>query len=197
MKPRLHLLALASLALLSQAHAQSAPPSEPGKLERVEVTGSMIKRTDSETTSPVTIIKREDILRAGATTLDELLRMDPSVGTGGLDDIGSGNGFAAGTASVSMRGMGSAATLVLINGRRMAPAGVVDPNSGQSTVFNINAIPMSAVERIEILKSGASSLYGSDALAGVVNVILRNDYQGALVEMNAKQRFDGLYNMFG
>ncbi|HEY0956552.1 MAG TPA: TonB-dependent receptor [Roseateles sp.] len=193
MKPRLHLLALASLALLSQAHAQSAPPSEPGKLERVEVTGSMIKRTDSETTSPVTIIKHEDILRSGATTLDELLRMDPSVGTGGLDDIGSGNGFAAGTASVSMRGMGSAATLVLINGRRMAPAGVVDPNSGQSTVFNINAIPMSAVERIEILKSGASSLYGSDALAGVVNVILRNDYQGALVEVNAKQRFDGLF----
>ena len=99
MKPRLHLLALASLALLSQAHAQSAQSNESGnKLERVEVTGSMIKRTDSETTSPVTIIKREDILRAGATTLDELLRMDPSMGSGGLDDIGTGNGFAAGTA---------------------------------------------------------------------------------------------------
>ncbi|MDR7334860.1 TonB-dependent receptor domain-containing protein [Roseateles asaccharophilus] len=194
MKPRLHLLALASLALLSQAHAQSAQPTDSGnKLDRVEVTGSMLKRTDTETTAPVTILKREDILRAGATTLDELLRMDASVGTGGLDDIGTGNGFAAGTASISMRGMGSAATLVLINGRRMAPAGVVDPNSGQSTVFNVNAIPMSAIERVEILKSGASSLYGSDALAGVVNIILRNDYQGALVETNAKQRFDGLF----
>lgn len=194
MKPRLHLLALASLALISQVHAQSAPPSESAtKLERIEVTGSMIKRTDSETTSPVTILKREDILRAGATTLDELLRMDPSVGTGGQDDIGSGNGFAAGTASISMRGLGSAATLVLINGRRMAPAGVVDPNSGQSTIFNVNAIPMSAIDRVEILKSGASSLYGSDALAGVVNIILRNDYQGAIVELNAKQRFDGLF----
>jgi iron complex outermembrane recepter protein len=197
-KPQLHLLALASLALLSQAQAQSqaqtAPPTDSGnKLERIEVTGTMIKRTDSETTAPVTIIKREDILRAGATTLDELLRMDPSVGAGGLDDMGSGNGFAAGTASISMRGMGSAATLVLINGRRMAPAGVVDPNSGQSTVFNVNAIPMSAIERVEILKSGASSLYGSDALAGVVNIILRNDYRGAVVEVNAKQRLDGLF----
>jgi iron complex outermembrane receptor protein len=193
-KPRLHLLALASLALLSQAQAQNAQPTETGnKLDRVEVTGTMIKRTDSETTSPVTILKREDILRAGATTLDELMRMDPSVGTGGLDDMGTGSGFAAGTASISMRGMGSAATLVLINGRRMAPAGVVDPNSGQSTVFNVNSIPMSAIERVEILKSGASSRYGSDALAGVVNVILRNDYQGRLVEMNAKQRFDGLF----
>ncbi|MFT7723302.1 MAG: TonB-dependent receptor [Roseateles sp.] len=191
MTPRLHLLALASLALLSPAHAQTADAS--ARLERVEVTGSMIKRTDSETTAPVTILKREDILRAGATTLDELLRMDPSVGAGGLDDIGTGNGFAAGTASISMRGMGSAATLVLINGRRIAPAGVVDPNSGQSTVFNVNAIPMSAIERVEILKSGASSLYGSDALAGVVNVILRHDYRGALVELNAKQRFDGLF----
>lgn len=194
MKPRLHLLALASLALLAQAQAQTSAPNDTGyKLERVEVTGTMIKRTDSETTAPVTIIKRADIVRAGATTLDELLRMDPSVGMGGLDDMGSGNGFASGTASVSMRGMGSAATLVLVNGRRLSPAGVVDPNSGQSTVFNINAIPMSAIERVEILKSGASSLYGSDALAGVVNIILRSDYQGALVEANAKQRLDGLF----
>ena len=194
MKPRMHLFALASLALIAQAQAQTSQPADPAqKLDRVEVTGTMIKRTDSETPAPITIIRREDIERAGATTLDELLRMDSSVGSGGLDDFGTGNGFAAGTASISMRGMGSAATLVLINGRRMAPAGVVDPNSGQSTVFNVNSIPMSAIERIEILKSGASSLYGSDALAGVVNIILRNDYQGRLIELNAKQRFDGLF----
>jgi iron complex outermembrane receptor protein len=196
MKTRLSLVALACLAATLPAAAQTAPstPATPDhKLEKVEVTGTMIKRLDAETPAPVTILKREDILRSGATSLDELLRMDPSTGAGGLDDLGSGNGFAAGTASISMRGMGSAATLVLINGRRIAPAGVVDPNSGQSTVFNINSIPMSAVERVEILKSGASSLYGSDALAGVVNVILRNDYQGRLIEVNAKQRFDGLF----
>lgn len=190
MKTRLSLIALACLAATLPAAAQTAPDN---KLEKVEVTGTMIKRLDAETPAPVTILKREDIIRTGATSLDELLRMDPSTGAGGLDDLGSGNGFAAGTASISMRGMGSAATLVLINGRRIAPAGVVDPNSGQSTVFNVNSIPMSAIERVEILKSGASSLYGSDALAGVVNVILRNDYQGQMIEVNAKQRFDGLF----
>lgn len=198
---RLHLIALACLALTAQAQTTTPPapatptpaPAAP-KLERVEVTGTMIKRTDSETPAPVTLIKREDIERSGATTIDELLRMDPASGAGGLDDIGTGNGFAAGTASVSMRGMGSAATLVLINGRRISPAAVVDVNSGQSTIFNVNSIPMSAIERIEILKSGASSLYGSDALAGVVNIILRKDYRGQMIELNAKQRpDDGLF----
>ena len=193
MKPHLHAVALACLALSLSAQSQQQPAAAPPKLERIEVTGSMIKRTDIETPAPVSVIKREDILRAGATTLDELMRMDPSTGAGGLDDMGSGNGFSAGTATISMRGMGSAATLVLINGRRIAPAGLLDPNSGQSTLFNVNSIPVSAIERVEILKSGASSLYGSDALAGVVNIILRNDYQGRLIEINAKQRFDGLF----
>ncbi len=195
MNTRLTLIALACMAAALPAAAQTPPTTEtPPRLEKVEVTGTMIKRTDAETSAPVTILNRDDIVRSGATTLDELLRMDPAAGVGGLDDMSSGNGFAAGTASISLRGMGSAATLVLINGRRMAPAGVVDPNSGQSTVFNINTIPMSAIQRIEILKSGASSLYGSDALAGVVNVILRNDYQGRLIELNLKQRpEDGLF----
>lgn len=190
MRTRLHLIALAC-SLATGAHAQTAAP-EPAPA-RIEVTGTMIKRADSETPAPVTVISREDIERAGATTIDELLRMDPSSGVGGLDDLGTGNGFAAGTASISLRGMGSAATLVLINGRRITPASVVDVNSGKSTIFNVNSIPMSAIERIEILKSGASSLYGSDALAGVVNIILRNDYTGRLIEVNARQRADGLF----
>lgn len=196
MNAKPHLIAIAVLALATQAQAQATTPSTDAapKLERVEVTGSMIKRTDRETPTPVSVITREDIERSGATTLDELMRMDPSVGMGGLDDLSSGNGFAAGTSSISMRGMGSAATLVLINGRRISPAAVVDVNSGQSTIFNVNSIPMSAIKRIEILKSGASSLYGSDALAGVVNIILRDDYEGRLIEFNAKQRVDdGLF----
>lgn len=196
MNAKPHLIAAAVLALATQAHAQATAPSTDAapKLDRVEITGSMIKRTDRETPTPVSVITRDDIERSGATTLDELMRMDPSVGMGGLDDLSSGNGFAAGTASISMRGMGSAATLVLINGRRISPAAVVDVNSGQSTIFNVNSIPMSAIKRIEILKSGASSLYGSDALAGVVNIILRDDYEGRLIEFNVKQRVDdGLF----
>jgi iron complex outermembrane receptor protein len=184
---RLHLIAAAALSLAGPALAQVK------QIDRVEITGSMIKRTDSETPAPVTVIKREDIERSGATSLDELMRMESSTSTGSLNDMDTGSGFAAGTASISLRGMGSAATLVLINGRRLAPAGVVDPNSGQSTVFNVNAIPVSAIERIEILKDGASSLYGSDAMAGVVNIIMRSDYQGRLVELNTQQRFDGLF----
>jgi len=189
---RLNLIALACASLALPALADTPAADEP-KPQRVEITGTMIKRIDSETPAPVKVLKRDDILRSGATTVDELLRMDPSTGAGGLDDMGTGSGFSAGTASISMRGMGSAATLVLVNGRRISPAAVVDVNSGQSTIFNVNSIPMSAIERIEILKSGASSLYGSDALAGVVNVILRNNYTGKLIELNAKQRFDGLF----
>ncbi len=193
MQQRFHLIALAVLGSCgwAQAQQQSEPAS---KLERVEITGSMIKRLDSETPAPVSVISRQMIERSGATSLDELLRMDSSTGTGSLNDMDTGNGFATGTASVALRGMGSAATLTLINGRRLAPAAVVDPNTGQSTVFNINAIPVSAIERIEILKDGASSLYGSDAMAGVVNIILRKDYQGQLIALNAQQSLqDGLF----
>ncbi|MCV2368033.1 TonB-dependent receptor plug domain-containing protein [Roseateles oligotrophus] len=192
MQQRHHLIALAVITLCGLAHGQDNAHS--AKLDRVEVTGSMIKRLDKETPAPVSVISRQAIERSGATSLDELLRMDAATGTGGLNDMDSGNGFASGTASISLRGMGSAATLTLINGRRLAPAAVVDPNTGQSTVFNINSIPLSAIERIEILKDGASSLYGSDAMAGVVNIILRNDYQGALLALNAQQRpSDGLF----
>ncbi len=195
MTHRPHLIALACATLALSAHAQTTPPpaDAANQLERVEVTGSMIKRLDTETPAPVKVLKHDDIVRSGATSIDELMRMDASTGAGGLDDMSSGSGFSAGTASISMRGMGSAATLVLINGRRIAPSAVVDVNTGQSTIFNVNTIPMSAIERIEILKSGASSLYGSDALAGVVNIILRNNYTGRMIELNAKQRFDGLF----
>ncbi|MCV2350835.1 TonB-dependent receptor plug domain-containing protein [Paucibacter sp. Y2R2-4] len=192
MQQRFHLIALAVLSTCGLAQAQQGEPAS--KLERVEVTGSMIKRLDSETPAPVSVISRKMIERSGATSLDELLRMDSSTGTGSLNDMDTGNGFATGTASIGLRGMGSAATLTLINGRRLAPAAVVDPNSGQSTVFNVNSIPVSAIERVEILKDGASSLYGSDAMAGVVNIILRKDYRGQLVSLNAQQSLlDGLF----
>ncbi|MEJ6005014.1 TonB-dependent receptor [Paucibacter sp. AS339] len=194
MQQRHHLIALAVLSFIGLAQAQNTTQAPASKLDRVEVTGSMIKRTDSETPAPVSVISRQMIERSGATSLDELLRMDSATGTGSLNDMDTGNGFATGTASIGLRGMGSAATLTLVNGRRLAPAAVVDPNSGQSTVFNINSIPVSAIERIEILKDGASSLYGSDAMAGVVNIILRRDYQGKLLSFNAQQRLtDGLF----
>jgi iron complex outermembrane recepter protein len=191
MRFRPRLVALAAVSLVSQIHAQAQ--SDAARIERVEITGSMIKRADAETSSPVSVITRDDILRSGASSVEELLRMNSAVGSGGQQDLSTGNGWAGGTSSISLRGMGSAATLTLLNGRRMAPAAVIDPNTGQSNIFNVSSIPMSAIERIEILKDGASALYGSDAIAGVVNIILRRDYTGRSISVNAAQRFDGLF----
>lgn len=194
MRFRPSLIALAALSLASQIHAQAQSSSaDPAKIERVEITGSMIKRADAETPAPVSVITQEDIQRSGVSSVEELLRMNSAVGGGGQQDMSTGNGWAGGTSSISLRGMGSAATLTLLNGRRIAPAAAVDPNTGQGNIFNVSSIPLSAIERIEILKDGASALYGSDALAGVVNIILKRDYTGRSIGANVSQRFDGLF----
>jgi len=194
MRFRPHLIAFAAITLASQIHAQAQTASTaPVKVERVEITGSMIKRTDAETPAPISVITHDDIVRSGANSVEELLRMNSAAGVGGQQDLSTGNGWATGTSSISLRGMGSAATLTLVNGRRIAPAAAVDPNTGQGNIFNVSSIPMSAIERIEILKDGASALYGSDALAGVVNIILKRDYTGKSIGVTAGQRFDGLF----
>jgi len=147
------------------------------KVERVEITGSNIKRIAGETALPVQIITREDIERTGATTVEQY------VNSVGVALQGNNNSVAAsasgattgGVSGLSLRGLGSQRTLVLINGRRVAPGGTLT----DSTTVDINTIPLAAVERIEILKDGASAIYGSDAIAGVVNFILRTNYKGA------------------
>jgi iron complex outermembrane recepter protein len=160
-------------------HRHRRPPS--AKIERVEVTGSNIKRVDTETAAPITIISREEIQRSGKTTVTELLRTLPINSVGGLNDITSANSFSSGASSVSLRGLGSGATLVLLNGRRIAPFAPADPNFGQSAVVNLDSFPLDVIDRIEILKDGASAIYGSEAIAGVVNLILRKDFTGAQI----------------
>ena len=145
--------------------------------ERIEVTGSSIKRIDTETPSPVVVVTREQIQQSGQRDIAELLRNVSAASAGSQIDNSSGS-FSGGASTVSLRGLGSAGTLVLLNGRRMSPAAYADPNTGNSTVYNLNSIPVDAIDRIEILKDGASAIYGSDAMAGVVNVILRRDYKG-------------------
>jgi iron complex outermembrane receptor protein len=169
----------------SPAFAQQTPP--PAKVEKIEVTGSNIKRVDTETASPIQVITADDIAKSGATSVAEVLRSIPAASAGALQDFDSGTGFAAGAQSVSLRGLGSQATLVLVNGRRLAPAAYADPNAGQSVIYNLNAIPVSAIERIDILKDGASAIYGSEAMAGVINIILRKDFQGAVASVNGSQ----------
>ncbi len=172
-------VAAAATLLAGQALAQTttaAPP--PQKIEKIEVTGSNIKRVDAETASPIQIITADDIRRSGQTTVTQLLRELPSNAAGGLTELTGSGSFSAGAASASLRGLGSSATLVLLNGRRIAPYGLADPNFGQAGAVNLNAIPIDAIERIEILKDGASAIYGSEAIAGVINIILRKDFKG-------------------
>ena len=161
--------------------ATGALAQQAQKVEKIEVTGSNIKRVDTETAAPVQIITREEIERTGKQTVTELLRQLPSNLTGGLNDLTGSNSFSSGASTISLRGLGSTATLVLLNGRRIAPYGLADPNFGQSAVVNLDALPLDVVDRIEILKDGASAIYGSEAIAGVVNIILRKDYKGAQV----------------
>ena len=144
-------------------------------IARVEITGSNIRRAQAETASNVLTVNRNDIERSGKTTVAELLQT-LAVDNQGSVPMSFGGGFAAGASGISLRGLGAASTLVLLNGRRMAPYGLAD--DGQKVFADLNVIPTDAVERIEILKDGASAIYGSDAIAGVVNIILRRDFQG-------------------
>lgn len=190
-----HSLKNASLAAaLSLVFAPAGFAQQPAqKIEKIEVTGSNIKRIDSETAAPIVVITAEEIRRSGKQTVTDLLRELPINAAGGLTELTGSGSFSAGAASVSLRGLGSAATLVLLNGRRIAPYGLSDPNFGQSAPINLNALPLDVVERIEILKDGASAIYGSEAIAGVVNIILKKDYKGGLLSLSAVSNKEGLY----
>jgi iron complex outermembrane receptor protein len=158
--------------------AQETPAGTP-IVQRVEITGSNIRRSEAETSSAVQVVSRADIEKSGKSSVAELLQ------TLAVDNQGSvpttfGNGFAAGASGISLRGLGAASTLVLLNGRRIAPYGLAD--DGQKVFADLNVIPMEAVERVEILKDGASAIYGSDAIAGVVNIILRKDFVGTALK---------------
>jgi outer membrane receptor protein involved in Fe transport len=178
LKPVVRSLALAFGGVASAALvALPAYGQQPQQMERVEITGSNIKRTDLETVNPVIAIDRAAIERSGATTLTELLVALPVVSGGSFtESVNAGNSFAPGTASVSLRGLGVNTVLVLLNGRRVAGYGFAQ-NINEAFV-DLNSIPVTAIERIDILKDGASAIYGSDAISGVINVILRKDFQG-------------------
>ncbi len=163
--------ALAAMGLLATpAFAQDAQDQDSQKLETITVTGSNIRRVDIETSNPVITIDRAAIQKTGKLTLGDLVQQLPAV-TGPNINPQINNGGGSGFSSIGLRGLGSPRTLVLINGHRYLSG---DPN----------AIPANMIERIEVLTDGASSVYGSDAVAGVVNFILRSDYQGAEFSAN-------------
>ncbi len=173
-KSQLSICVGAALAVLAgTATAQEAAPQQ---LERVVVTGSSIKRLAAETSSPVQIVSRTEIKQTGANTVRQVLDTITATTTGELRDDGAATSFASGATGVSMRGLGKGATLVLLNGRRLPNYGLAD--GAQFTFVNIDAIPADAIERLEILKDGASAKYGSDAMAGVINIITRKEFSG-------------------
>lgn len=176
-----HILAGSTLLLVGAVASNSAFAQEQEKatnLDRITVTGSNIPRTNTETPSPVQVVTRQEIDRTGKTTLAEYLQTITADGAGSIPKT-FGNGFAGGGAGISLRGLGAGSTLVLLNGRRMATYGLAD--DGQKVFTDLSTIPLDAVERVEVLKDGASAIYGSDAIAGVVNIILRSDFQGAIL----------------
>jgi iron complex outermembrane receptor protein len=172
-----HVVALAFA--VGPAYAQQPPDPKPQKVEKVEVTGSSIKRVQDEGALPLQVITREEIIRQGIASTEELLMKVSANGTG-ADNLSSNVGIQLGTtdrnnngnSSANLRGLGSSNTLVLLNGRRVVAHGA----KGNSV--DLSFIPFSAIERVEILKDGASAIYGTDAIGGVINFILRKDFVG-------------------
>jgi len=180
-------LGLFVLMAVIPIHAQSAPPppapgapsAPPSTLEPFEVTGSRIKRTDLEGPSPIHVITREEIDLAAATNLTDIMRAIPEATNLGINE-GVATGFVATVSALDLRALGPNNTLVLVDGRRQAPNGL----SSNGTVFiDLNRFPNAMIERVEVLKDGASAVYGADATAGVVNVILRKHYTGAEISV--------------
>ncbi|MEY2879390.1 MAG: hypothetical protein RLZZ15_1770 [Verrucomicrobiota bacterium] len=183
-------LPLAAFAQTPAPATAPKPTDKPAveKLETFEVTGSRIKRIDAETPSPVIRFTAADLQATGFTNVDDALRALPINSGQSIVPEGSGNGFASGTSTVNLRGLGNNNTLVLINGRRAVPSGAGLFNGFQSAI-DLRQIPTAAIEALEVLKDGASAIYGSDAVAGVINIRLRRNYTGLTTEITAGNTF--------
>jgi iron complex outermembrane recepter protein len=175
------------------AGAQQTPSSAAGgsgDLQEIIVTGSMIKRTDTETPAPVQVITDVDLKNSGYTNVVDVLRNLSANGSGTLSQ-GFGQAFAAGASGIALRGLSVGDTLTLIDGERMVSYPLSD--DGERSFVDVTAIPFNAVDSVEVLKDGASAIYGADAIAGVVNVKLKKTYIGNefTMEMGTTQRGDG------
>jgi iron complex outermembrane receptor protein len=176
-------VALGASAVPAQEQAQPTIAPQPG-LETVVVTGSLIKRADFDTPSPLQVITAQELKESGYTSISDVLRGLASNGQGTLTQTNP-ESFAGGASGVALRGLTVGATLTLVDGERMVAYPLTD--DGQRSFVDISAIPFSVVERVEVLKDGASAEYGSDAIAGVVNVILKKSFTGLQVNAEGGQ----------
>lgn len=173
------------------ASAEGAGQTKVQNLKAMVVTGTFIRRIDAETALPLTTLDEDEIALSGASTMSDLLQELPQAAAFDNTETSTGPNDARGDAdSINLRGLGSGNTLVLLNGRRIAPypisAGAVPRLSA-----NINQIPLGAIERVEVLRDGASATYGSDAVAGVVNTILKKNYEGLEADLRYGHVQDG------
>jgi iron complex outermembrane receptor protein len=158
------------LLIAPSAFAQDNAP------QRVEITGSSIRRVDAETTVPVTVISAEQLKRAGVTSVEQVLQNISAVQVS-LSSAQAVGTLSGGGSYADVRGLGPNKTLVLLNGRRLANSAFT------ASAPDINTIPFAAIERVEVLRDGASALYGTDAIAGVINFITRKDYHGGTITL--------------
>lgn len=172
---------LAAASLMAQAPAPAAPQAAPTQLDAIQVTGTRIVAPGIVASSPITEVTAEELAVKQVVAIEDFLRELPAL----VPSIGPGtNNGAGGGATIDLRGLGSNRTLVLVNGRRLTPfdlAGVVDTN----------AIPVALIDRVEIITGGASAVYGADAVAGVVNFILKRDFEGAEIAAQWGQSQEG------
>ena len=172
-------------ATTGSAWAQQSA-AEAGEMQEVTVTGSRIKRQDLDGVGPVTVLNAADIEARGITSTELLLQSLPAAaGFGGNQTAAYWNGGGWGTAQVNLRGLGTTRTLVLLNGRRVVYGG-----SGANSSVDLNMIPTSLIDRVEVLKDGASAIYGADAVAGVVNIITKRDFEGLRIDTKYGQTFE-------
>ena len=187
-------IAMACMITPVVAHAQQG--GEPQTLDKVRVTGSAIKRTDVETALPITVIQKAQIEAQGINSAEQLM-MYLNIAGNGSDNLAANGGIVSeeqrgnnGVSGANLRGQGADATLVLLNGRRVASHGL------KGRAVDLNAIPFAAIDRVEVLRDGASAMYGTDAIGGVVNFITKRDYQGAQVSLNTDTTEAGGGNMY-
>ncbi len=170
------LLASCIALALASSYGYAQQPSEETNIEEVVVTGSFIRGSPLDAPSPVQVVDRASIEAQGAAVIWDVIK-NLEVNSGSFTENGSGEVYGtAGTAQVNLRNLGENSTLTLINGKRMVPSGAVTRGGGE--YVDINSIPLVMTERVEILTDGGSALYGADAVAGVVNVIMRTDFEG-------------------
>jgi iron complex outermembrane recepter protein len=166
---------LAIALAISAAFPAIAAETAPNKVERVTVTGSNIRVSQKAGATAVQVISAKEIAASGKTSISEVIRSISANSGNSYNEQYTGS-FSAGTSGVSLRGLGQKNTLVLVNGKRISSYATAQDL--QETFVDLNSLPMAAVQKIEILKDGASSIYGSDAVAGLVNIILYSEFKG-------------------